>query len=319
AAGLPQRPIDEGWTIGTGDSHGSGGAFSGVPPLARSPATYNCGVQDDFEKTQPGIASQPTRPPVPERYVGLWQRLILQRDSVPADVASNVFWLQTRGWHADVRIPAARPDFSQVRGLSDCSRDQLLWLAQQEGFAGVTEVEGEVCTWLRHTDFRPPTRSRGIGRMVFIDGDMIVETGLETRYLEIWERVPGSTGLSVALERVDAQGRPLDALERIVVAGEYMMHIRSRQCGPLAPAESLVELIEREQCDDERLRALVDFEVSFARQTPTGWRIQLSTLPFLEGTSIATSEALPAPSSDGFVVIPGSPSTRWKVREWVDG
>lgn len=275
-------------------------------------------MQDDFEKTQPGIAAPPVRPPVPERYVGLWQRLILQRDAVPADVTSNVFWLQTRGLHADIRIPAGRPDFGVARSLAEYPRDQLLWLAQQEGFAGITEVEGEVCSWLRHMDFRPPTRSRDIGRMVFIEDDVIVETGLEARYLEVWERVPGSTGLSIALERVDAQGRSIEPLEYLVVAGEYMMHVRNRRTAPLGPAESLLDLVEREQGDDERLRALLDFEVSFARQTPGGWRTQLSTLPFLEGRSIVSGEMLPAPGSDGFVVLPGTPATRWKVLEWVD-
>lgn len=276
-------------------------------------------MHDDFEKTQPGIAAAPARRAVPDAYVGLWQRLILQRDAVPADVTSNVFWLQTRGLHADVRIPAGRPDFGVARSLSDTPREQLLWLAQQEGFAGITEVEGEVCSWLRHMDFRPPTRNRDIARMVFVEADLIVETGLEARYLEVWERVPGSTGLSIALERVDAQGRTADPLEYLLVAGEYMMRARSRNTPPLGPAESLVELIERENGDDERLRALVDFEISFARQTPGGWRTQLSTLPFVEGRSIVSGEMLPAPGEDGFVVLPGNPPTRWKVLEWMDG
>lgn len=276
-------------------------------------------MQDDFEKTQPGIAAAPARRAVPDAYVGLWQRLILQRDSVPADVTSNVFWLQTRGLHADVRIPAGRPDFGVTRSIADFSRDHLLWLAQQEGFAGITDVEGEVCSWLRHMDFRPPTRNRDIARMVFIEDDIIVETGLEARYLEVWERVPGSTGLSIALERVDAQDRTAEPLEYLLVAGEYMMRARSRNTPSLGPAESLVELIEREQSSDERLRALVDFEISFARQTPGGWRTQLSTLPFVEGRSIVSGELLPAPSDDGFVSLPGTPSTRWKVLEWIDG
>lgn len=276
-------------------------------------------MQDDFEKTQPGVAAAPLRRSVPAAYVGLWQRLIVQRDAVAADVTSNAFWLQTRGLHADVRIPAGRPDFGVARSLTDLSREHLLWLAQQEGFAGITEVDGEVCSWLRHMDFRPPTRNRDIARMVFIEDDLIVETGLESRYLEVWERVPGSAGLSVALERVDVQGRAGEPLEYLLVAGEYMMRARSRGTPPLGPAESLVELIEREHASDERLRALVDFEISFARQTPGGWRTQLSTLPYLEGRSIVSGEVLPAPSDDGFVILPGNPSTRWKVLEWIDG
>jgi hypothetical protein len=276
-------------------------------------------MQADFEKTQPGATPRPAQALVPEPYVGLWQRLILQLDAAPSDVTSTVFWLQTRAWHAQMNIPAPRPDFSGTHGLPDCSRDQLMWLARQGGFVGLTEIEGELCTRGRHSDFRPAVRARDVGRMVFIDRDTIVETGLEARYLEIWERVPGSSGLAVALERLNQRGEASDPLERILVTGEYMMHVRSR-CSTLslAPAASLLELIEREKCSDERARDLVDFEISFARQTPGGWRTQLSTLPFVEGRPIIARESLPSPSPDGFVVIPGAPSSRWRVLEWAE-
>lgn len=274
-------------------------------------------MASDEEKTQPGITPRPAQPPVPERYVGLWQRLILQTEGTPADVTSNVFWLQTRSWHADIRVPAQRPDFAEVPGLQDCDREQLLWLASQQGFVGLTEVEGEICTWERKADFRPPTGRRDMGRMVFIDRDTVVETGIEARYLEIWERVPGGDGLSIVMTRLAEGSRTAEPAEWLIFAGEYAMHVRSRLQQHLPHAESLVALVESEGSEEARLRSLVDFDISFARQTPGGWRIQLSTLPFREGSILLAQERLPQPK-DGILRLGGARPSRWQVLEWID-
>jgi len=274
-------------------------------------------MASEDEKTQPGVTPRPTQPPVPERYVGLWQRLILQNDGVPADVTSNVFWLQTRSWHADIRVPAQRPDFSQHSSLQTCDRGLLTWLAGQQGFAGLTEVEGEVCSWERKVDFQPPSGRRDIGRMVFIDPDTMVETGIEARYLEIWERVPGGDGFSAALQRIGESDRPAEPAEWLLFAGEYAMHVRGRARAILPQAESLAALAHGEEADDARLRALVDFDISFARQTPGGWRIQLSTLPFREGSVLLAQERLPQPK-DNLLRLGGARPSRWQVLEWID-
>jgi len=274
-------------------------------------------MASEDEKTQPGVTPRPTEPPVPERYVGLWQRLILQNDGVPADVTSNVFWLQTRSWHADIRVPASRPDFSQLASLQDCDRERLSWLAGQQGFVGTTEVEGEICSWERQADFQPPSGRRDMGRMVFVDVDTIVETGIEVRYLEIWERVPGGDGFSAVLQRLGDGERAPDLAEWMIFAGEYAMRVRRRARASLPQAESLAALANAEDADDTKLRALVDFNISFARQTPNGWRVQLSTLPFREGSLLLPSERLPQPR-DGVLRLGGAQPSRWRVLEWVD-
>ena len=272
-------------------------------------------MASEDEKTQPGITPRPTQPPVPERYVGLWQRLILQKDGMPADVTSNVFWLQTRSWLADLGVPASRPDFSQHASLSDCGREHLLWLAGQQGFIGLTEVEGEICSWERKADFQPPTGKRDMGRMVFVDADTIVETGIESRYLQIWERVPGGDGFSAVLQRTGEREHPADLAEWMIFVGEYAMRVRRRAAPHLPQADSLLAL--GVDADDAKLRALVNFNISFARQTPKGWRIQLSTLPFREGSMMLPSERLPQPE-DGAIWVSGAQPSRWRVLEWVD-
>jgi hypothetical protein len=65
---------------------------------------------------------------VPDCYLGTWQRSLLQTSQM-RDTTTQVFWLQTRNWHADLRVPANRPDFSATTCLTDCDDGQLAWLA----------------------------------------------------------------------------------------------------------------------------------------------------------------------------------------------
>ena len=134
--------------------------------------------------------------PVPEGYHGLWRRTHLSRDPASTLTSSReerVFWLQTAHWHADLRIPVERPDFSGVTSLDACDDGQLAFIAGQDAFCGVTKVEGTICTWLRLHDLRPGT-TLDVGRMSFRSPDFLVETGVGETYLEHWERVDGSEG-----------------------------------------------------------------------------------------------------------------------------
>jgi hypothetical protein len=250
-------------------------------------------------------------PRLPERYLGVWQRLILQTDAQPCDITSQVFWLQTTSWHADIRVPSPRPDFSGISGLQQCSREQLDWLASQAGFAGITYVKDNICQWQRYADFNPPTGLRDIGQMVFLRPDLVVETGVESRYLEVWQKLPDSTGAQAVLQRVaDGEDQP----EWFLVTGQYFIHVRARG-EALDAAASLPSFAKRESAGDARMRELVDFEVSFGRRAAHGWRIDLSTLPFLEGTVALNPRDLTPPVQE-VVRIGGQRPSEWRALEW---
>ena len=248
---------------------------------------------------------------MPERYLGVWQRLILQTDLQPCDITTQAFWLQTTSWHADLRIPVNRPDFSGITGLQQCSRAQLDWLAAQQGFAGITHVQESTCQWQRHADFQPPTGLRDIGHMVFLRPDLAVETGVESRYLEVWQKLPDSTGAEAVLQRLVAG---VEQPEWYLVSGQYFMHVRGR-AEELDAAASLLSFAQREKVGDGRMRELVDFEISFGRRAAHAWRIQLSTLPFLEGAIALNPTELAAPVKN-VVRIGGENPSEWRVHEW---
>jgi hypothetical protein len=216
--------------------------------------------------------------PVPPEYIGVWKRTLLRTPRFE-DTTSRVYWLQTRDWHADVRVPAERPACKGEHGLQALERDELLGLAAQQGFAGITAVEGDICRWLRRYDFQPPTGANDVGRMEFETADRLLEYGVEADYFEIWERVPGSVG-SASVSAAPGEPRTL-----LLSAGRFRMRVRPR-ANALPRAAHLAALVARTGNAD--LRALLDFEISFGeRSDPGTWRIAVSTLPWLEGTQAA--------------------------------
>jgi hypothetical protein len=251
---------------------------------------------------------------VPGHYRGVWRRTLLETPEA-SDTGTTVFWLQASRWHADIRLPDGRPDFSGILSLDDCGPMHIDWLARQQGFAGVTEVlpnaaGAEICRWHRIVDFQPPPATPDAGTMRF-DGDRLTETGIHAPYLEAWRRMADSTDGHAALQMLDERGQPSSPLRLLLVAGSHLMHVRGRSAAwpaDAAPGTSLAALVARGNVD------LLDFEISFGRRNPDGWTVGRSTLPWLENTSIAmrVRELGNARVEVDF----GGEVQRWKVLEW---
>ncbi|MBI1398207.1 MAG: hypothetical protein GC151_19710 [Betaproteobacteria bacterium] len=221
---------------------------------------------------------------VPEAFLGVWKRTLLRTDT-HEDTTSIVYWLQTPTWHADIRIPSDRPAFPHARSFADLTRTDLFALARQQGFAGITTVDGDVCRWHRWVDFQPPSGFEDVGRIVFESPDRMLEHGVTQEYLEIWERVPGSTGPWSASEDTNANSTCW-----LLRSGDRAMRVRARQRA-LPPADSLVRF--GETLPDPEFARCLDFEISYCVLEPGGsWRIRHSTLPWLEG-QVLTREPLP--------------------------
>lgn len=226
---------------------------------------------------------------VPADYRGLWQRTLLATgDSL--DTRSTVYWLQTGSWHADIRIPADRPDFTGTRSLADCSGAQLQWLARQQGFAGITVVAGDQCIWERVIDFQPPSGRRDIGRMVFVHPDKLQEYGIEAAYSETWERVADDKNEHCyALQLLDK--RELAEPESyLLVSGNHFIYARNRMAR--LTLQTFKSSDRLQHYPQHVLVELLDFEISFGLIRGAGepWQITLSTLPWREGQSLFEKE-----------------------------
>lgn len=231
---------------------------------------------------------------VPDAYLGVWRRRLL-RTPDRDDTTTMVFWLQTPSWHADIRVSPACPAVAGARSLEDLPRSALLALATQQGFAGVTTAEGDICRWHRRVDFQPPSGFSDVGRIVFETPERMLEHGVEQDYFEIWERVPGSVGPWAALASSTPEGEVW-----LLRSGDHAIRVRPRTT-PLAPAPSLVALAA--DADDATLRGWLDFDIRYAvREADGTWRVRHATLPWFKGMTLDESEVLEA-SAEGTAAV----------------
>ncbi|WP_293777576.1 hypothetical protein [uncultured Oxalicibacterium sp.] len=246
-------------------------------------------------------------PPVPARYRGVWRRTLLKTAAME-DVSTVVFWLQTARWHADIRIPARRGDFSGVSSLAECDRAQLESLACQQGFAGITQIDAngqdDICRWHRLIDYQPPASLPDVGAMRFSAG-LLIEQGVCADYLEHWVHQATSEQGALVLRREEGS-----ALRLLLVAGPYVMHARARR--KAFPSDLPLDT-DLSSFDDEQLRALLDFEIAFGLRTDTGWTVQHATLPWLEGKQIAVNLRR---DGERAVLDWDGASSVWQIEEW---
>jgi hypothetical protein len=227
-----------------------------------------------------------TRPvgPVPTEYIGVWQRRKLETPQ-GTDDTSLVFWLQTERLHGDIRLHADRPAFEEP-SLQRMTEQQRSWLTLQQGFAGVTAVEDDVCQWHRDIDYQPANGIRDIGRMRFEGRDRLIETGIDTEYLEVWEKLPDSVERTASVKTTVKLPDDREVSAYGLMAGSCFMFIRDRNA-PLPPAPDLQTALRQHQPDLVTLAAWLDLEISFGRVQADGTGlIQHSTLPFREGRRV---------------------------------
>ena len=262
--------------------------------------------------------------PVPQPCLGVWQRVSQEATGKPPDTTTRALWIQTSSLFADMRIPAGRPDFSGRTSLSQCGEDEMLWLARQQGIAGVTLAGEGLLHRRRQLDFQP-MRGRDNVRRVSVAGDLLVEENLQGSMVEKWHRLAGPEAGVIALRLLeDAEdGRFMPRKGYLLVMGDYFLLARDR-AGFIRQAHSLEDLIEAQEPGLEEMARILDCEFSFGRRRGGAqpWEIQLSTLPFREGKALFGPGQFEALKGGGSALVQrgrgrsGPVTRRWSIQEW---
>jgi hypothetical protein len=256
--------------------------------------------------------------------VGVWRRRSIETGDGQKDTTTQVFWLQTHSCFGDIRIPIDRPPCLDRRSLEELTEEEAIALSAQQGFGGITHVEGATCQWHRHVDYQPPNGSRDIGLLAW-EQDILIELGVEATYREEWERLDdGSTGcIALVLEpdeSLDASSRWQDCF---VLVGDYFVQILEHRIA-LPNANSLKDLLEATQ-NSAKPRDYLNCEISFGRRSAgqIPWQIELSTLPWREGRSLWAMDDLTVDLDRQYLtqIVHGNTAQqvrRWKIWEWSD-
>ena len=224
---------------------------------------------------------------VPTNYHGVWRRSLLENKQGKDD-SSLVLWMQTQHRHVDIRIPALRPNYPQYASLEDFTTNELLMLATQQGFYGITHVQRDICRWQREVDFQPDSGTRDIGEIGFqfdMSGNpnVMLETGIDDDYFEIWHKNKDS---HLSPTDKTTTGKNRHGEERtayMLTAGNQVAFARPRDV--VVPASiSLLAAIKEHQPSREMLLDWLDCEISFGEKIDNQhWKICYSTHPFREG------------------------------------
>jgi hypothetical protein len=211
---------------------------------------------------------------------GLWTRSLLAWPDGRRDETTSVSWLQGPTFYADLRCPENRPAFPAVSGRNTLTRDQIQWLATQDGFAGRLKFDGTYFEWQRAIDYQPASPSADAGKLWFEEGRMI-EEGRDVPYIEHWHRAEQLADVpSGALQLAELETETKGFLVR---SGELFMVARDRAV-PLPRGGTLLDLVTGASL--EQARVMVDCEISFGRIGPAGWIIERSSLPYRDGANL---------------------------------
>jgi hypothetical protein len=218
---------------------------------------------------------------------GAWQRDWIRRHGGAPDAAVEVRYVQTASVFGDLRIPAARPAMSAATSFADLDDAQLAALAHQNGFAGVTTIDGANATWRHDIDFQPAGGGADIGRIEPAGEGQMYEHALDDSYVERWSAIDRNGGGSGSFAvRVERAGR-VDQL--LAVAAGHFVYARARAAA-LPPGDSLTELIARTHPARDTILAYLDCEISYG--TTRGWQIERSTLPWQQGKRLGFADRI---------------------------
>lgn len=248
-----------------------------------------------------------------DSIVGAWKRLVFTNGvELSNNTVETVFNVQTRGYFVDLRVPTARPSFNGARSIDALSAEQLRLLARQHVFCGYTLSNPPspssplVCTRHHAIDWnfvgvkRPRPNKWTVEEVYPEKGAPIMEWEEHSfarddygmsYYMERWVRLDGDghgSGPSLVLRSCLLP----DAF--ILLVGDHFAFARAREGCPLVPPgppqeapASLVALVDSaiERGDLESARLWLGLVGGHGRAS-SGWRIDLSTHPWLEGTQL---------------------------------
>jgi hypothetical protein len=243
---------------------------------------------------------------VPRWTLGCFRRRSITFFSGETDTETRVYWLQSRGLTADLRIYAGRPALSNARQLASCSPAELAALAEVEGGLAKTRWEEPIMRWDAWTSFQLHAKwpEPGLLRRV---GDSLVEFAPSGAYVEDWRLQrswPGPLLGLALLEEIDGDtGAVVHRGGGLVVCGRHAAFVRGRP-EPMDDTAKLPEQAQTRAGNATALARLFSFEASYALAPAPDqpFVVAASTLPWREGEPLLSLEGFRYDAARGLVV-----------------
>ena len=126
---------------------------------------------------------------VPPELVGAWRRVGLTLDDTRLVDCSDVLWLQTPTWFADIRLRLLPEGRIPTEGVP-------AWLYAQAAFAGTAHWSSPMMTWEHVLDYNrsvaPGSNNLARSDGVLVERGITTVAGSETPFTEEWLRMSGA-------------------------------------------------------------------------------------------------------------------------------
>ena len=230
------------------------------------------------------IARHPRKPAhqVPEWMMGLWRRHIISFADGSSDVETQVYWLQSRNFSVDLRLPRPGDLVTGAAPLRSRTAQELEVLANYEGWVAQSHWDGAQLSWTEPTTLQFEDRWPEPARLHRV-GNCMIEFAPSGAYVEDWRlqlSMPGPlVGLRLIEERELPAGRVLHRGGGMIVSGQYAGLVlgRTEEATDISP---LRQQVLAAQGDQEVLQRLLGFETSIAHGSlADGFTVTHSTKP----------------------------------------
>lgn len=229
--------------------------------------------------------SRPALGSVPEWTINAFRRASISFANGLTDTDTQVWWLQSRNFTVDLRLPAADVVLPN-KAWVDYSAEELRLLANCEGWCAPTQWNNGEMSWLDaqgpslqwHNRWTEPGLLHRIG-------NNLIEFSPTGAYVEEWRAQEANAGPLIGLrllhERNLSTGEVTHLDGGLVVNGTTAGFVKGRpQARSASEVNSFRETVVAAKGDAKRLASLFQFETSIARGDITqGFKVRLSTNP----------------------------------------
>ncbi|MDM0114010.1 hypothetical protein QTI66_17790 [Variovorax sp. J22R133] len=251
------------------------------------------------------IERHPRRPAqqVPEWMMGLYRRHCIAFADGSSDIETQVFWLQSRNFSIDLRLPRNDGLVALAKPWAAYSKAELEVLGNYEGWVAESVWDGAQLVWREPTALQLHDRWPEPAPLQRV-GNCMVEFAPSGAYVEDWRLQPSAPGPLVGLRLLEEKemgtGRVLHRGGGLIVSGKHAGLVLGR-VEPPAGQGSFLEQVLTAAGNEQGLRGLFNFETSIARgSVQDGFITTHSTLPGRVGQPVFALDGFSV-DADGIV------------------
>lgn len=238
---------------------------------------------------------------MPDWMLGYFKRYSISFADGKTDLLTHVCWLQSRNFTIDLRLPINAQQV-KAKPWEDYSVEELLVMADYEGWEALSEWDGEILKW-RETDTSLQLHNRWIEPGIIKRfGNCMIELSPSGAYVEDWRLQPSRPGPLIGLRLIEERNVETNEVSHkgggLIICGDYAGLVlgRPKKINAGQQYNALRELVIEAQGNPQKLEEYFKFETSVAQGSITeGYKIILSTKPERMGQLLF--------SLDGFELI----------------